>query len=184
MLYVNVKCKCNNEVVNFILAEAKWVRSGSRIRTSGPRAWAPPRLRNWWPQKYFPISHTVYVVGAIPHWLRQGLVAGCEALSFCTSRTRRQPVAFGWGLLVLRALPTLAGLGDCRSVAGEVDCISCSRRRTKAQRLINICKLFGGVGDFRGNFSSETCLADRLGILRIYDPKCVPHFDYVDVSEN
>jgi len=24
---VNVKCKCNNEVVNFILAEAEWVQN-------------------------------------------------------------------------------------------------------------------------------------------------------------
>ena len=43
MSYVNIKWKCNNEVVNFSLAEAEWVRSWSRIRTSGPRA--PPRLR-------------------------------------------------------------------------------------------------------------------------------------------
>ena len=41
-----------------------WQRlSGSRIRTFGPRAWAPPRLRIVDPQKYFPISHNVYVVG-------------------------------------------------------------------------------------------------------------------------
>ena len=51
-----------------------WQRlsNGSRIRTTGPRAWAPPRLRIVDPQKYLPISHNVYVVGpdvqrAIPH---------------------------------------------------------------------------------------------------------------------
>ena len=63
MSYVNVKCKWNNEVVNSIMAEAEWVRSGSRIRTSGPRAYAPPRLRIGDPQKYFTILYNVYVVG-------------------------------------------------------------------------------------------------------------------------
>ena len=74
-----------------------WQRlsNGSRIRTTGPRAWAPPRLRIVDPQKYFPISHNVYVVGPDVQCNPALTATGCDALSFCTTRTRRQPVALG-----------------------------------------------------------------------------------------
>ena len=92
MSYVNVKCKCNNEVVNSILAEAEWVQNQDLLT----RAWAPLRLRIVDPQKYFPISHNVYVVG--PDVQRNPALTATGSGSWMRrsfTRTRRQPVALG-----------------------------------------------------------------------------------------
>jgi len=99
MSYVNVKCKCNNEVLNSILAEAEqWVQNQDHW-TPCMGATAP---ENCWPPKvlaYF--AQYVYVVGPDVQCNPALTATGCDALSFCTTRTRRQPVALGWGLLLV-----------------------------------------------------------------------------------
>ena len=70
----------------------EWVQNQDLLT----RAWAPLRLRIVDPQKYFPISHNVYVVG--PDVQRNPALTATGSGSWMRrsfTRTRRQPVALG-----------------------------------------------------------------------------------------
>ena len=139
---VNVKCKCNNEVVNSVLAEAEWVQNQDLwtpcMGATAPENCCPPKVLAYFAQclRRGPDVQRNPALTA-----RQDLVAGCDALSVSTTRTRRQPVALGWGLLlVLRELPTLAGLGDCRVSS----CILTATYGMTRSRNCGLQKISGG----------------------------------------
>ena len=109
-----------------------------------------------WPQKYFPISHNVYVVGpdvqrnpaltatGYGSWMRRSF---CLYHTYTTSTScSRSAEVCCWSFD--RELPTLAGLGDCRVSS----CILTATYDMTRSRYCGLQKISGGggVGDFRG----------------------------------